>query len=124
MKIEQLPRTTRKVIALILGSAALTAFAGPAFAQGGSLVGVWGATIQGRDCATNAALGAPSRALYTYYQDGTLLESPGAPIFAPGQRSVGHGNWTQSGSTFTERVVGLFLFDTPPGTPAGSPGFQ
>jgi hypothetical protein len=94
-----------------------------ASAQPAALVGVWGVSIQGRDCATNAALGPPSRALFTYHQDGTVLESPGAAIFAPGQRSVGHGIWSGGGATFTERVIGLLLFDTSPGTPPGSPGF-
>ena len=95
-------------------------------AQGGApLVGVWGASIQLRDCVTGAALGSPIRALYTYHQDGTVLQSPAAVAFQPGQRSVGHGTWSlASGGNFVERVVAMILFTTPPGTPPGSPGFQ
>jgi len=98
----------------------------PAGAQGGApLVGVWGASIQLRDCASGAAIGPPIRALYTYHQDGTLIQSPSATAFQPGQRSVGHGTWSVgAGGTFAERVVALIVFTTPPGTPAGSPGFQ
>ncbi len=123
MDTSLLRRITRAFIGIVFGSAVLIASAGPALAQGGTLVGIWAASITPRNCSTNAALGPPSRALYTYHQDGTVLESPGALLFAPGQRSDGHGTWTQTGeATFTERVVGLLLFETPPNPPA-SPGF-
>jgi hypothetical protein len=120
-------RTTRiSGVCRLLSLALLVVSPDLALAQGGApLVGVWGASIQPRDCATGAALGPPIRALYTYHQDGTVLVSPGALAFMPGQRSVGHGTWTHShGGMFVERVVALILFTTSPGTPMGSPGFQ
>lgn len=95
-----------------------------AFGQPGGLEGVWGVITQERNCATNAPLGPPTRALVTYHDGGTVTESRYIPVFAPGQLSEGHGLWSRDGSTFTGRVVTMVQFDTAPGTPPGSPGFQ
>jgi hypothetical protein len=121
----QLSRRRRAAVG-VLGLAFTLAAPVPAGAQGGApLVGVWGASIQLRDCASGTAIGPPIRALYTYHQDGTLIQSPSATAFLPGQRSVGHGTWSVGpGGTVAERVVALIVFTTPAGTPAGSPGFQ
>ena len=107
-----------------LGAAALLIMAETAAAQA-RLEGVWGVTIQRRDCQTTAALGPPVRALVTFDQGGTLTETNGALAFSPGQRSIGHGTWSQAtGATLADHTVTLILFDTPANTPPGSPGFQ
>ena len=68
--------------------------------------------------------GAPPP-LVTYHAGGTLAESRYIPVFAPGQLSESHGTWSHDGGlTYTGRVVTMIHFDTAPGTPPGSPGFQ
>ena len=96
-----------------------------AFAQGNApLVGVWGVTVTARNCSTGAPLGPPTRAVVTFHQDGTLFESIILLLFAPDQRTLGHGTWTQSGgATYVDKTLVLVGFDTPPNTPPGSPGF-
>ena len=107
-------------VALFCGSATNS------FAQAtaSTLVGVWAVTSTPRSCATTAPLGPPSRSLVTYHQDGTVVESIGLVLFAPDQRTIGHGVWTHAGgSTYSERTATMIVFDTPPNTPPGSPGF-
>ena len=58
-------------------------------------VGTWAVQVTLRDCATNAPLGPPFNSLVTFHDGGTLSESAGSLAFAPGQRSPGHGTWTQ-----------------------------
>lgn len=95
----------------------------PAPAQGRSIEGVWGLNITIRDCATMAPIGAPFRSILTFHQGGTISESPANPGFAPGQRSPGHGIWTQTGpATYSSKFLALILFDTPANPPL-SPGF-
>ena len=120
--VEVTRRTARSIVAGTF--VALMAVADAASAQGIRLEGVWGVTIQRRDCATGAALGPAVRALTTFDQGGTLTESNGATAFAPGQRSIGHGTWRQAGGSFVDQTVTMLLFDTPANTPPGSPGFQ
>jgi hypothetical protein len=105
--------------------ALVAGIAGEAFAQAGTpLVGVWGVVATPRNCATNAALGPPLRSLLTFHQDGTAFESIVLLLFAPGQRTIGHGTWTHGGgATYTDNSVVIVGFDTPPNTPPGSPGF-
>jgi hypothetical protein len=92
-------------------------------AQAPTIEGVWGMSITIRDCTTNAPLGPPFRSLLTFHQGGTISESPANPGLAVGQRSHGHGVWTQSGpATVSSKFIALILFDTPPNPPA-SPGF-
>lgn len=59
---------------------------------------------------------------------GTLSESTGAPGFAVGQRSSGHGTWSHlGGSTYLQRVIALIISDTPaapPFQPAFHAGWQ
>jgi hypothetical protein len=87
-------------------------------------VGVWAVQVTLRDCATNAALGAPFNSLVTLHRGGTLSESAGSLVFAPGQRPSGHGVWTRQGRhTHQQRMIALILFDTPPNLP-GTPGFN
>jgi hypothetical protein len=108
-----------------VAGAIVLSWAGTAFAQGGALQGVWGVVTQERHCTTNAALGPTTRALVTYHGDGTVSESRYIPVFALGQLSDGHGTWRfDGGSTFSGRVITMVQFDTAPGTPPGSPGFQ
>lgn len=96
----------------------------PARAQGSSIEGVWGLNVTIRDCATTAPLGAPFRSILTFHHGGTISESPANPGFAPGQRSPGHGIWTQTGpATYSSKFLAIILFDTPPNPPL-SPGFQ
>jgi hypothetical protein len=120
------PQSARLTQALVTTAWLLTAviaWPGSASAQGNRLEGVWGVSIQRVDCATNAALGPPVRFLTTFAQGGTLTESSGGTAFLPGQRTAGHGVWTQTGGTYTDRTVTLLLFDTAANTPPGSPGF-
>jgi hypothetical protein len=85
---------------------------------------VWALAVTPRNCETNAPAGPPLRALETFHQDGTSFESLVLLLFAPGQRTIGHGTWTQTGTvTYVEKSVVLVGFDTPPNTPPGSPGF-
>ena len=114
----------------LIGSAAvgislLAGTASPAHAEAKGLKGVWAVVTQERSCSTGAALGPTTRALVTYHAHGTVNESRYIPIFAPGQLSDGHGIWRHDrDDTFTGRVVTMVHFDTAPGTPPGSPGFQ
>jgi hypothetical protein len=93
---------------LLLGSAdAVTA-------QAPTLHGVWAQVVTPRDCATNQPLpfAPPFRVLLTFHRDGTVTESVGAPPFAAGQRSIGHGQWAHDGGlTFSERTVAVIFFD-------------
>lgn len=107
-----------------VGVVVLLGAAGPARAQSSALEGVWGVVTQERNCATNAPLGPPTRALVTFHAGGTLTESRYVPVFATGQMSQAHGVWSHAGgATFTSRVVTMIQFDTPPNTPPNSPGF-
>jgi hypothetical protein len=120
---------TRAAAMASLTGALLVAFAASGAAEpqtstsgGRKLEGVWFVQVTLRSCTTSAAL-ASFNSLVTFARGGTLSESPGSLAFAPGQRSPGHGNWAhEGGHTYSQRVVGLILFDTPPNPPA-SPGF-
>ena len=89
-----------------------------------SLVGPWMVQVTLRDCTTGAPLGPPFNSLVTFQSGGTISESAGGTAFAPGQRSAGHGAWTDLGSQYyTQRMVAQILFDTPANLP-GTPGFD
>ena len=56
--------------------------------------------------------------------DLTLSDSSAVQAFAVGQRSEGHGVWRHDGGhSYAARWVAMIQFDTPAGTPPGSPGF-
>ena len=100
------------------------AVANPGFAQARTLEGVWLVVTQQRNCTTNAPIGQPGPALVTFHSGGTLSDSSHGPAFAIGQRSEGHGLWRHDGGhTYAARWVAMIQFDTPAGTPPGSPGF-
>jgi hypothetical protein len=87
------------------------------------LTGAWSIQVTVRDCATDVPLGPPSNSLVTFHVGGTLSESAGG-AFAVGQRSAGHGIWTQKGRrTYRQKFIALMLFDTPANLP-GTPGFD
>src|SRR5688572_22097081 len=112
---------TTLILALLLASASL------ASAQNDppTLQGVWGIVLQQRDCATHAPIGPPFRALVTYEDGGTLTESSAAPAFQPGQRSASHGTWSKGARrNHHDKTIAMIVFETAPGTPPGSPGFQ
>jgi hypothetical protein len=89
-----------------------------------SISGTWIVQVTLRNCQTQAPLGPSFNSLVTFMDDGTILEATEAPAFAPGQRTAAHGRWTRLGpTTFTQRVIAIIGFDTPP-TPPTSPGFQ
>jgi hypothetical protein len=89
-----------------------------------SIEGTWLVDVQLRVCQTQAPLGAPFRSLVTFLADGTVVEATEAPAFAVGQRPPAHGRWTRlGGSRYSQRMLALIAFDTPPNPPA-SPGFQ
>ncbi|MEO8256095.1 MAG: hypothetical protein ABI868_02005 [Acidobacteriota bacterium] len=89
------------------------------------LVGTWALTVTLRDCATNAAMGAPFNSLATINSDGTSIGSTASLAFAAGQRSLEHGSWFhQGGHRYSESVVALIVFDSAanlPGTPEFDP---
>ena len=119
----------RGCITIAWAIAGLAGTAGDLFAQSNaSIVGVWAEVLTAHNCETNAPLGPggpPGRALVTFHQDGTSFESIVLVLFAPGQRTIGHGSWTHSGgATYVDKSVVLVGFDTPPNTPSGSPGFR
>jgi hypothetical protein len=110
--------TMTGALVLLSGSAAL------AQPPAAALQGTWGVLVTTRNCATNAPLGPPFNSLVTFAEGGTISESPGGVAFAPDQRSPGHGVWAhQGGVTFSQRMIALIRFSTPPNPPA-SPGFQ
>lgn len=107
------------------GAALILGAAHPAFAQAMTLQGAWLVLTQNRNCTTDAPIGTPHRAIVSYHAGGTLSDSSAVPVFAVGQRSEGHGIWRHDGGhTYTANWVAMIQFDTAPGTPAGSPGFQ
>jgi hypothetical protein len=92
-----------------------------AFGEG--LAGAWMVEVTLRNCETGAAIGPAFHSLVTFHRGGTLSESAGSLAFAPGQRTSGHGEWSQNqGHTYTQRMIALILFDTPANPPV-SPGF-
>ena len=125
-------KTYRSRSALVVAAALVTvgAFSGvPIHAQGlghGShaLVGTWAVEVTLRDCATNAALGAPFRSLGTYHEGGTLTDDTASLGFAIGQRSAGQGTWTyEGGRRYAQVITALLRFDNPANLP-GTPGFD
>jgi hypothetical protein len=112
-----------------LAIAFLAAFTPAATAQANEsgsnngLQGVWMVQVTLRNCATGSAVAPAFESLVTYHRGGTFSESPGTLSFAPGQRSEGHGNWSQEQPrTYSQTMIALILFDTPPNLPF-SPGF-
>ena len=76
-----------------------------------------------RDCVTTAPIGSPFNVLTTFHRGGTVSVSAGSPAFAPGQRTLGHGRWSQRGHSYTQQTMTLLLFDTQPNLP-GTPTFD
>jgi hypothetical protein len=84
--------------------------------------GAWLVQVTVRNCATGRALGS-FNSLVTFQRGGTMSEATSSPSFAVGQRSPGHGVWDAQGqNTYSQRMVALINFDTPPAPPV-SPGF-
>lgn len=107
-----------------VAAALLLGVANAAFAQARTLEGAWLVVTQQRNCTTNAPIGQPHPALVTYHAGGTLSDSSNVPGFSLGQRSEGHGIWRHDGGqSYAVRWVAMIQFDTPAGTPPGSPGF-
>lgn len=91
---------------------------------GNGLVGTWAVEVTLRDCATNAALGAPFRSLSTYHEGGTLTDDTASLAFAIGQRSAGQGTWAfEGGRRYAQVITALLRFDSPANLP-GTPGFD
>ena len=73
-----------------------------------ALTGAWSIQVTPRDCTTGAPAGPPSNSLVTFHEGGTLSESAGGVAFAHGQRSPGHGVWTQKGRrTYHQKFIAL-----------------
>ncbi len=84
--------------------------------------GAWLVQVTVRNCATGNALGS-FNSLVTFQRGGSMSEATSSPSFAVGQRSAGHGVWDAlGGNTYSQRMVALINFDTPPAPPV-SPGF-
>jgi hypothetical protein len=129
-KISNLRGAFSLALLMILAVAAVILGSTPAFAQSrsdspNSIVGPWVVQVTLTDCATGNSLpGAPFTSLVTFNDAGTVAESTGAPGFAPGQRSTGHGTWTRIGpGIYLQRMLALINFTTPPNLP-GTPGFN
>lgn len=105
---------------------AMGAGGAPAAAQGSSwkaIQGTWLVQVTLRNCATGAALGAPFSSVVTFHEGGTVTEATVSPAFAVGQRTPAQGNWdTQGPDAYTQKMVALIAFDTPPNLPS-TPGF-
>ena len=87
------------------------------------LTGAWSIQVTPRNCTTGLPAAPPSNSLVTFHEGGTLSESAGG-AFAVGQRSAGHGIWTQTARrTYRQKFIALMLFDTPANLP-GTPGFD
>jgi hypothetical protein len=117
-------------LALLTLLAAVILASAPTFAQSqseslNSPVGLWVVEVTLTDCATGNPLpSAPFTSIVTFNDGGTVMESTGAPGFAPGQRSNGHGTWTRiARGTYLQRMLALINFTTPPNLP-GTPGFN
>ena len=120
---------TRRIITLGLMVTLVGGVGRLALAQSGNSIsnalrieGTWLVRVTLRNCATGAALSSVN-SIVTFAPGGTLIETPGATSFAPGQRSDGQGSWSHAGGhTYAERFVALIRFETPPNLPT-SPGF-
>jgi hypothetical protein len=118
-----------RIVALLGLTGALLSTSGGTLTANGSdspqgPVGTWLNQVTVRDCTTNAPLGPSFNSLVTLHDGGTISESPGGMTFSPGQRSPGHGIWTQrTRRTIAQRMVALINFDTPANLP-GTPGFD
>lgn len=108
-----------------LAAASMPAGAQPdASTERASLVGTWTVQVTLRDCTTGAPLGPAFNSLVTFHGHGTISESAASLVFAPGQRSPGHGAWARRrGHTFQQDMIALLLFDTAPNLP-GTPTFD
>ncbi len=110
-------------IALIAGSSRVAAAQSNESGSDNGLVGTWIVEVTLRNCDTGAPMGPPFSSLVTFHRGGTISESAGSSSFAPGQRSSGHGIWSQEkGQTYSQKMIAAILFDTPPNLPV-SPGF-
>jgi len=90
---------------------------------GNALTGTWSVQVTLRDCTTGAPMGPVVNSLVTFHKGGTLSESAGGTGFAVGQRSAGHGIWSQKSRQYRQKFIALINFDTPANLP-GTPGFD
>jgi hypothetical protein len=113
------------IAAFLAGSNCIAAAHTDAAPPSGSLVGTWMIQVTLRDCTSGVALGPEFPSLVTFHRDGSITEDPGGLAFAPGQRSSGHGTWSQApGHTYSQEMIALILFTTSanlPGTPSFDP---
>jgi hypothetical protein len=85
--------------------------------------GVWLVQVTLRNCASGAPLGPAFPSVVSFHEGGTVSETTTAPAFAIGQRTSGQGTWDTLGhDTYTQKMIALIAFDTPPNLPV-SPGF-
>ena len=115
----------RLAVLVLAGLLVTTTGSDPVMASGDVLTGAWSIQVTLRDCTTGAPLGPPINALVSFHEGGTLSETAGGLGFAIGQRSPGHGIWSQkSRRTYRQKFIALLNFDTPanlPGTPTFDP---
>ncbi len=119
------PSRTVAILGLAL-AAIVTAGAAAAHGEGPDVgvTGTYAVQVTLRDCTSGAPAGPPFDSLVTLHGDGTLSETPGGRVFAPGQRGAGHGAWKRIGRhTYRQDVIALITFDTPANLP-GSPTFD
>ncbi len=127
---------SRSSKAFVGGGAVILGLVGVLFTTSGSsllarsnddhdrLTGAWSIQVTPRNCTTGLPAAPPNNSLVTFHEGGTLSESAGGVAFAAGQRSAGHGIWSQKGRrTYRQKFIALLLFDTPANLP-GVPGFD
>ncbi len=111
----------------LVSAIAVLAMAGTAQAEPGpsaprTVQGTWYVQVTPRNCFTGAQVAPPIVSLVTFHKGGTLTEAPAATVFAPGQRTPGHGTWErQPGGTYEQRFAALIAFTTAPGPVFGLP---
>jgi hypothetical protein len=84
------------------------------------LAGTWRVQITPFNC--ESGIKAPTfKSMLTFASGGTLTETTSSPAFQPGQRSVGLGIWSDSGSKTYQAVSEASILFTTPTLPGASP---
>jgi hypothetical protein len=121
--IRRVGASTALGLALLITSGSSVLAQSSASESKNGIQGTWLVQVTVRNCATGNPLGSPFNSLVTFQRGGSLSEATSSPAFAAGQRSAGHGVWEAQGhNSYSQRMVALINFDTPPNLPA-SPGF-
>ncbi|NJN52714.1 MAG: hypothetical protein HC809_14130 [Gammaproteobacteria bacterium] len=118
-----------KLISMVLWSVLAAVAAEPAaatnFRFGPGLVGTWNVTINPVNCESGQPAPINFRSFMTFGVGGTVTEATSSPLFEPGQRGPGHGNWQYTGRRTYHSVMSAYvLFDSNPNAPRYVRGVQ